>query len=75
MLIPFDEHSQVYLIIMELDMTMNGIASLCGAFLFLTTVTVFLRFLARYKQKAGFQIDDYVVAFACVNPLRLDSEL
>lgn len=52
---------------MQLDMTLGGIASLSGVFLFLTTITVLLRFLARYKQKAGFKLDDWIVAGAWVS--------
>jgi hypothetical protein len=54
-----------------LDTTARGIGALCGSFLFLTIVTCFLRYLARYRQKAGFQLDDALVAGALVSFLRL----
>lgn len=47
-------------------MTLGGIASLCGVLLFLATATVSLRFVARYKQNASFQLDDGIVAGAWV---------
>ncbi|EME79970.1 uncharacterized protein MYCFIDRAFT_77774 [Pseudocercospora fijiensis CIRAD86] len=43
-----------------LDETLKGTASLAAVFLFLTTATIALRFLARYKQKAGVGPDDYM---------------
>ncbi|KAF4629735.1 hypothetical protein G7Y89_g8416 [Cudoniella acicularis] len=49
-----------------LDKTARGIGALCGSFLFLTTVTCFLRYLARYRQKVALQLDDALVAGALV---------
>jgi hypothetical protein len=54
-----------------LDTQVNGVASLSGTFLFLTTVTVLLRFLARYKQKAYVSVDDYLIVCGWVRSLSL----
>ncbi|TAQ83652.1 hypothetical protein B7494_g8026 [Chlorociboria aeruginascens] len=47
-----------------LDTTLDGMLSLCVIFLFLTTATVILRFLARVKQSANFQVDDWIIVAA-----------
>ncbi|KAK5997679.1 hypothetical protein PT974_00034 [Cladobotryum mycophilum] len=49
-----------------LDTQVNGVAALSSAFLFLTTTTVLLRFLARHRQKAYISTDDYMVVAAWV---------
>jgi hypothetical protein len=54
-----------------LDTQVNGVASLSGTFLFLTTVTVLLRFLARYKQKAYVSVDDYLIVCGWVRSISL----
>ncbi|KAG8417319.1 hypothetical protein J3459_012412 [Metarhizium acridum] len=51
---------------MGLDVQASGLAALSGAFLFLTTGSVVLRFVARYKQKGRVWVDDYTMALAWV---------
>lgn len=53
--------------IMGLDVEANGLAALSGTFLLLTTGTVVLRFVARYKQKGRVWMDDYTMALAWVS--------
>ena len=51
----------------------NGLASLSATFLFLTTTTVVLRFLARRSQGSRTSFDDYaaVAAWVCARLLWL----
>ncbi|KAH0593230.1 hypothetical protein MHUMG1_08952 [Metarhizium humberi] len=51
---------------MGLDVEANGLAALSGTFLLLTTGSVVLRFVARYKQKGRVWMDDYTMALAWV---------
>ncbi|CAD6442820.1 b50132ee-9268-4965-8904-ec1ac1c8e270 [Sclerotinia trifoliorum] len=46
---------------MRVDESKNGLASLSGTLLGLTTITIILRFIARRKQKASLLIDDWMV--------------
>jgi hypothetical protein len=52
---------------MRLDTSLNGIASVCGTLLGLTTLSIILRFVSRYKQRASILIDDWAVASAWVS--------
>ena len=54
-----------------LDTTVNGLASLSSTLLFLTIVTIALRFYARRKQNAPLQMDDWMVVAAWVCFLQL----
>ena len=58
-----------------LDTTARGIGALSGSFLFLTTFTCLLRYLARYRQKAAFGLDDALVTGALVSFLRIRHSL
>ncbi|KAJ3497844.1 hypothetical protein NLG97_g1587 [Lecanicillium saksenae] len=49
---------------MALDTDAAGLGALSGVFAALTTLTLVLRFLARYKQHARFGLDDYSIAMA-----------
>jgi hypothetical protein len=49
-----------------LDTTVNGLASLSSTLLFLTILTIILRFYARRKQNAPLQIDDWMIVAAWV---------
>ncbi|KAF7193049.1 hypothetical protein HII31_05610 [Pseudocercospora fuligena] len=51
---------------MRLDTSFDGIVSLVAVFLFLTALTVALRFASRHGQKIGFWIDDYLAIAALI---------
>ena len=55
----------------ELSTTLGGLASLCGVLLFLSAATLGLRFLARFRQKTGLLLDDYIAGGAFVRFLSL----
>ena len=50
-----------------LDTSFNGLASLSGTLLGLTTVSVALRFYTRYKQEAPLKLDDWFTLPAWVS--------
>lgn len=62
-----DENPKKVLIMAALDTTLGGILSLCIVFMFLTTTTIVLRFAARHKQKANYQVDDWMIVAAWVH--------
>ena len=51
---------------MALDESVGGLSSLIAIFLFLSTATVILRFIARYRQKNTLGLDDFIIIPAWV---------
>lgn len=43
-----------------IDTDASGLGALSGTFLFLTTTTIVLRFVARYQQHGRAGVDDYL---------------